>query len=133
MHLSEPLVLCQASLDVRNGSLTPAISEDKILKVKIMILKDLMQQGNITISVSLNDLKEFAQDLIKTTKQELEQQITDANTETYPSPEQVAKILDVDRTTLWRWHKKGYLCHTEVGGKRRYRMSDINAILNGGK
>ena len=98
-----------------------------------MILKDLMQQGNITISVSLNDLKEFAQDLIKTTKQELEQQITDANTETYPSPEQVAKILDVDRTTLWRRHKKGYLCHTEVGGKRRYRMSDINAILNGGK
>jgi transcriptional regulator of acetoin/glycerol metabolism len=98
-----------------------------------MILKDLMQQGNITISVSLNDLKEFAQDLIKTTKQELEQQITDANTETYPSPEQVAKILDVDRTTLWRWHRKGYLCHTEIGGKRRYRMSDINALLNGGK
>lgn len=98
-----------------------------------MLLKDLLQQGNVTISVSLNDLKEFAQVLIQTTKKELEQQITEANTETYLSPEQVAKMLNVDRTTLWRWQKKGYLCHTEVGGKRRYRMSDINAILKGGK
>ena len=69
-----------------------------------MKLQDLMQQGNITIAVSLSDLKDFAQELIQSTKKELEQQITDANTETFPSPEQVAKILDVDRWSLWCWH-----------------------------
>lgn len=32
--MSEPQVQCQTSLEVRDGSLTPAVSEDKILKVK---------------------------------------------------------------------------------------------------
>jgi excisionase family DNA binding protein len=96
-----------------------------------MFLKDLLQQGNVTIAVTLSDLKQFAQELIQITKQELEQKITDANTESYPSPEEVAKMLGVDRSTLWRWNKRGYLCHIEVGGKRCYRMSDINKILEG--
>ena len=94
-----------------------------------MFLKDLLQQGNVTIAVTLSDLKQFAQELIQITKQELEQKITDANAESYPSPEEVAEMLDVDRSTLWRWNKRGYLCHIEVGGKRRYRMSDINRLL----
>jgi len=35
---------------------------------------------------------------------------------------------------LWRWAKRGYLVPIEVGGKRRYRMSEVKAILNvGGK
>lgn len=94
-----------------------------------MFLKDLLQQGNVTIAVTLSDLKQFAQELIQITKQELEQKITDANAESYPSPEEVAEMLGVDRSTLWRWNKRGYLCHIEVGGKRRYRMSDINRLL----
>ncbi|MDR2385542.1 MAG: helix-turn-helix domain-containing protein, partial [Tannerella sp.] len=65
------------------------------------------------------------------TRKELEQQITDANTETYPSPDQVAKILDVDKSTLWRWRRNGYLIPIEIGGKRRYRMSDVKKILEG--
>lgn len=69
---------------------------------------------------------------IMTTRRELEQQITDANAETYPSPDQVAKILNVDKSTLWRWNKQGYLKPIEVGGKRRYRMSEINRILGKG-
>lgn len=67
------------------------------------------------------------------TRKELEQQITDSNTETYPSPKKVCEILDIDLSTLWRWNKRGYLCHIEIGGKRRYRMSDVKAILNGGR
>lgn len=96
-------------------------------------IKDLLESGNVTLAVSLADLKEFVETIVESTKQELQQQITDANTETYPSPDEVAKILGVDRSTLWRWHKKGYLCHNEVGGKRKYRMSEVNAILKGGK
>jgi Helix-turn-helix domain len=53
--------------------------------------------------------------------------------ETYPSPKQVCEILNVDLSTLWRWNKRGYLCPSEVGGKRRYKMSDVKRILNGGK
>ena len=37
--------------------------------------------------------------------------------------------LNVDRSTLWRWNKSGYLKHIEVGGKRYYKQSDIDEVL----
>ena len=82
---------------------------------------------NITLNIS--DLIETVDYCVNKTRKELEQLITDANTETYPSPDQVSKILNVNKTTLWRWQKKGYLVPVEVGGKRRYRMSDVKQLL----
>ena len=87
------------------------------------------EHRNITVSISLADLIECNEELIRRTKIELEQQITDAASETYPSIKKVAEILDVDKSTLWRWAKSGYLVPIEIGGKRRYRMSDVNRIL----
>lgn len=98
------------------------------MKIDIYSLSKQLPELNITIKVG--ELMEAIDYTISVTKKELEQQVTDANTETYPSTDQVAKILDVSKSTLWRWDKSGYLCPIEVGGKRRYRMSDINKILN---
>ena len=93
---------------------------------------ELMKESScITIAVSLADLLECNEALIAKTKQELEQIITDSAAETYPSVTRVAEILNVDKSTLWRWAKAGYLVPIEVGGKRRYRMSDVKGILNG--
>ena len=75
------------------------------------------------------DLIECNEALIRMAKAELEQQITDTAAETYPSVTKVAEILDVNKTTLWRWAKAGYLVPIEIGGKRRYKMSDIKRIL----
>lgn len=97
------------------------------------LLELAREAGDITVSVSLADLIECNEELIARTKRELEQLITDAGTETYPSVTKVAEILDVDKSTLWRWAKCGYLVPIEVGGKRRYRMSDVKAILEGGR
>ena len=85
--------------------------------------------GNLTLSIKAGELVEAIDYCINKTRRELEQQITDANSETYPSPDQVAKTLDVTKTTLWRWQKQGYLVPVEIGGKRRYRMSDVKKIL----
>lgn len=99
-----------------------------------MNLKEILQEsGNVTIAVSLVDLKQFAVDIIESTKRELEDVVIADKAETYPSPKRVCEILDVDASTLWRWNKRGYLCPAEVGGKRRYKMSEVNAILNGGR
>ncbi len=97
------------------------------------LLELAREAGGITVAVSLADLIECNEELIARTKQELEQTITDAATETYPSVAKVAEMLDVDKSTLWRWAKCGYLVPIEVGGKRRYRMSDVKAILEGGR
>jgi transcriptional regulator with PAS, ATPase and Fis domain len=99
------------------------------------MIKDLIsiakEYPNLNITVSAGELIEAVEYCVNKTRKDFEQQITDANTETYPSPDQVAKILGVDKSTLWRWRKQGYLVPIEVGGKRRYRMSDIKRILEG--
>jgi hypothetical protein len=95
------------------------------------IIKIAEEYPSINLTVTAGELLEMVEYCVQTTRREMEQLITDANTETYPSPDQVAKILDVDKSTLWRWRKQGYLIPIEVGGKRRYRMSDIKKILGG--
>ncbi len=93
----------------------------------------LEESGNITIAISLVDLKQFAVDIIESTKRDLEEVVISDKAETYPTPKQVCEILNVDASTLWRWNKRGYLCPAMVGGKRRYKMSEVKAILNGGR
>ncbi len=84
------------------------------------------------VSIKLGELVEANNLLIAETKRQLEQSITDAHTESYPSRERVMQMLDVSQATLWRWQRAGYLVPINVGGKRRYKMSDIQRILDGG-
>lgn len=44
---------------------------------------------------------------------------------------QVTDLLDADRSTLWHWNKEGYLKKIYIGGKPRYKESDVRAILEG--
>ncbi len=85
----------------------------------------------LQVTITLGDLLEANTMLIADTKKELEQLITDEKSETYPSREKVMEMLDVSQSTLWRWQKAGYLVPLNVGGKRRYRMSDVRRILEG--
>lgn len=99
-----------------------------------MEVLELLNSGvNVSITVSSNDLREFANTIVENARRDLETALTDMRAETYPSPDKVAEILDVDRVTLWRWNKSGYLKTIEIGGKRRYKMSDVQRILNGGE
>ena len=89
------------------------------------------QCPDLVVSIKLGDLMEANTILIADTKRELEQLITDQNAETYPSRDKVMEMLGVCEATLWRWAKNGYLVPLNVGGKRRYRMSDVKRILEG--
>lgn len=86
---------------------------------------------NLQVSITLADLVEAGRLIVAEAKSQLEQIITDQQAETYPSREKVKEILDVSDATLWRWAKAGYLVPLNVGGKRRYRMSDVKRILEG--
>ena len=89
------------------------------------------QCPDLVVSIKLGELVEANTLLIAETKRELEQTIADQKAETYPSREKVMEILGVSSATLWRWQKLGYLVPLNVGGKRRYRMSDVKRILEG--
>ena len=100
-----------------------------------MFLNELLETGakNISVNVSLDDLRKYSKELIQETKKELEEVVISEKAETYPSPKQVSEILNVDQTTLWRWAKRGYLIPIKIGGKNRYRMSEVKAMLNSKK
>lgn len=44
---------------------------------------------------------------------------------------QAAKMLGVDKSTLWKWDKENYLRKIHIGGKPRYHESEVMAILEG--
>ena len=94
------------------------------------IIEELIKSNaDLTLAIKLKDLKEFADYLIGKTKRELEEIVISEKAETYPTVKQVSEILNVNITTLWRWNKRGYLNAIEFGGGRRYKMSDVKALL----
>ena len=42
--------------------------------------------------------------------------------------DEAAKLLSVSKMTLYRWDLNGILKKVEIGGKRRYRKSDIDRL-----
>lgn len=99
-----------------------------------MGISELINSGaNVTLSVSVNDLREWHREVIADTKRQLEDVIISEKSESFLSAKQVCDMLNVDASTLWRWEKKNYLVSSKVGGKRRYKMSDVKSILNGGR
>lgn len=51
--------------------------------------------------------------------------------ESYLTTQETAKKLGVDKSTLWRWNKTGYLNKIKLGNKPYYRVSDINKLMEG--
>lgn len=99
-----------------------------------MKIQEILKTGaNFTVSIGINDLKEWHKEVIADTRKELEEIVLSNKAETYPTTKQVSEMLSVDKVTLWRWNKKGYLKHIEFGGGRRYKMSEVKALMNGGR
>jgi predicted DNA-binding transcriptional regulator AlpA len=93
------------------------------------MLQELLQQPNITISITSEQLLQFANQLLNGAREIYEKA---EEPEQYITRKQVAKMLDVDLSTLWRWDTQlDYLHPIDIGGKRKYKLSDINKILRG--
>ena len=85
----------------------------------------------INLTITAADLKDFAALLIAETKEQLEQEISDSKSETYLSSEKVMQMMEISKSTLWRWKQRGYLVPVRIGNNERYKLSDIKKILEG--
>ena len=93
-------------------------------------IQELLKSGvNFNITINSSDLRVVFKEMIEETKRELQEIVLNEKTETYPTINQVTEILNVDKSTLWRWNKSGYLKHIEFGGGRRYIMSEIKDLI----
>lgn len=49
--------------------------------------------------------------------------------EKYLTADETAEMLGVDKSTLWRWNKCGYLSNVKIGSKVRYRLTDVESLM----
>ena len=86
----------------------------------------IQQKHTDTMIVSKDDLENVVQNAVNRLLEKRENK-----PEVYLSVEETARRLKVDRSTLWRWNKDGYLTTTKVGNKVRYKLSDVERIQKG--
>lgn len=85
---------------------------------------------NLQITIGAQELKAFAFTLLDEFARMKEKEKNEAaKVETYLSTNQVCEMLGVNRSTLWRWEKSGYLVPQYAGNRCRYTQSAINKIL----
>lgn len=90
-------------------------------------MNELLNNENVQIVISTNDLKELAALLAAELTNNKEPQQAKPQT---LSADEACRILHVKGTTLWRMGKTGDLPYTKVGAKRVYNMADVEKLLN---
>ena len=94
-----------------------------------MNVQELINAGmNVSITISPADLEEFALSIIDKVKQAQEHE---QQPESYMTPDEVARVFDVTKNTLWRWDKIGYLKPVRCGRRLHYKRSDVTRLLDG--
>ena len=89
----------------------------------------LNSESNIIIQVSSEDLKAFAQEILIGAKSiAMIEAEAAASSDQLLTINEAAKLLSVSKMTLYRWDQNGILKKVEIGGKRRYRKSDIERL-----
>ena len=85
---------------------------------------------NIILQVNSDDLKEFANQILLGAKSIAHEEAeAAAKADQLLTVEEAAQMLSVSKMTLHRWDKNGILKKVEIGGKRRYRLSDIEKLV----
>jgi predicted DNA-binding transcriptional regulator AlpA len=80
----------------------------------------------LNITINAGQLIDCIDYCVLKTRKEFERQ---EQPEQYLTRKQTAEMLGVDLSTLWHWNNENYLCPIKIGGKRRYKMSDVKKIL----
>ena len=57
----------------------------------------------------------------------------DSTSEEFLNRKEVLNILKIDSSTLWSWEKTGYIKSFPFGGRKRYKLVDVEAIRTGRK
>ena len=102
------------------------------MKISKLSIEDVLDNSVATlIMIKPEDLKQTIINAIDEARRRMEKEIALNNSEVLLTTKQVTERLSISRTTLWHWVKKGYVIPVEIGGKQRYKLSDVNTILQG--
>ena len=108
-----------------------AVNVSPMMAAKTLLVFYMIQNLNTNnpqtlMIVSQHDLEIAVKNVVDKLLEERENK-----PETYLTAEATAKKLGVDRSTLWRWNKEGYLLTIKIGSKVRYKLSDVERLQKG--
>lgn len=87
---------------------------------------------NLQIVCSIDDLRQlFIEWRDEQREQERLEREQQSKKDEYLCTEDVCKLLNVTKPTLWRWAQIKYLVPVKVGRKNYYRVADIEALRKG--
>lgn len=95
----------------------------------IDILNILQTGANVTLTVTPQDLFDFAQSIIALSKEQLLPVMVTATQTTLLTRKEVMEKLGVCEGTLYNWRKSGYLTAIKMGRKVLYRQEDVQKTL----
>ena len=93
------------------------------------IEKVIAEYPNIIFQVTGEDLRKFAESLLLNERAIAMQEAEESARNKLISVDEAANLLSVSKMTLYRWDKNGILKKVEIGGKRRYRKSDVERLV----
>lgn len=82
---------------------------------------------NVQLVINAIDLREA----FLSWTEEQNKRLAPPTPEIYLTAKETSDKLGVDVSTLWRWDKSGYLKKIKVGNAIRYRLSDVNKLMEG--
>lgn len=102
-----------------------------LLSMNYLSLNALIDEyPNVIFQLSGRDLKAFAEEILLGAKSiAMFEAEAAAKADVLITLDEASKLLHVSKMTLYRWDKSGVLKKVEIGGKRRYRKSDIERIV----
>ena len=90
----------------------------------------LKTKANISVTISLDDLREFVTELVENGTATAPAPVEVERSREFMTRDEVCEYLGVTMPTLHRWNKLGYLTNVHVGRKVRYRREDVEAFNN---
>ena len=105
------------------------IGKQIIMKYLLDIEKLITENPNVIFQVSGENLMAFAEQILLGAKSiAMMEAEAAATSDQLLTIGEAAKLLHVSKMTLYRWDQNGILKKVEIGGKRRYRKSDIERL-----
>jgi predicted DNA-binding protein YlxM (UPF0122 family) len=93
-------------------------------------LKQLSQNGNVSINLSAKDLLSFAHTLLAEKQKLMEENILRMQTEKYYTTKEVQKTFKVSRQTIFQWQKQGFIKAQKISkNKNLWLHSDIVKMM----
>lgn len=96
-----------------------------------MDITSLIESGvtGLTLTLTLEDLKVFATDIVEKAKEQLLPVMVSASHESLISKKDVMEKFNVCHTTLWNWERDGYLIPVKMKRKIYYRQADVDRLI----